>query len=364
MILGIDGRLANEPRPTGAGRYCREVIQALATLKLDMKLRVYLDQAPREDLFTEDVELRFLPERMLWTHRALARELRESPPDVFFTPVTQLPHKCPCPSLVSVLDLAVHSHPGHFPWQKRIPMRVKTDHAIRHGGHFIAISESTAAGLRSHYRLTPDQITVAHLGVGEEFLVPIAQENVSPDLPERYVLYVGQLQPRKNLLRLMDAFARFCEAYPESPHHLVLAGPDGWQHGPIHRAIAASPVAHRILHLGYVEESGLPALIAGADTLALVSLWEGFGLPVLEAMAAGTAVLASNCSSLPELVGDGGVLVDPDDVRAISDGLVRLLSDDELRSNCEDRGRLRAQQFHWASTASTIATAAEKLAKG
>ncbi len=365
MMLGIDARLANAGQPAGAGHYCREVIRALTLLEHGLTLRLYLDEEPSDSFPTDSVEYRILPRRPFWTHRALSRELRHDPPDVFFSPVTQVPWRCPCPALVSVLDLAVRSHPVYFPWRKRLTMRLQTEHAIRRGDHFIAISESTARALRHYYPMTSGRITVAHLGVSEVFFnagkTAKSGASLPPDIPDHYVLYVGQIQPRKNLIRLVEAFSHVCTAHPELPQHLVLAGTDGWQHEAIHQAILASPVADRIQHLGYVSDADMPALIAHADVLALVSLWEGFGLPVVEAMAAGTAVLVSDCSSLPEIAGDAGVLADPYDTRSIADGLTRLFTDQKLRQNCERAGRDRAPQFQWEKTAEAIVTAAKGL---
>lgn len=369
IALGIDGRLANRDRRTGAGRFCWEVLQALGCLvDSGIRLRVYLDQTPLPGFQPPRATLITLPAGAFWTHRILARELRDQPPDVFFSPVTQLPVGCPCPSLVSVLDLAVRSHREFFPWQKRMIMRYQTDHAIRHATHLLSISESTARDLKHYYGVGPDRITVAYPGCGENFMdarpAPPGSGTILDTLPERYVLYVGQVQPRKNLERLMAAYAHVCEQHPDLPHHLVLAGGLGWQNDAIYRAAATSPVAGRIHFLDFVPDAQLPELVAGADVLALVSLWEGFGLPALEAMAAGTAVLASNVSSLPEVVGEAGILVDPLDTRAIAMGLTRLLTDPALRTICEQHGRARAQRFQWEATAQRIADIVRQLATG
>lgn len=367
MILGIDGRLANTDQPAGAGHYCQEVLRALQALPDGPQLRIYLDREARP-LFEEWGDIRVLPAQPFWTHRALADELRRHPPDVFFTPVTQLPWRCPCPTLVSVLDLAVHRYPRCFPWRKRMGMSLKTRHAVHHADHFIAISEATAADLRQFYGVHDPLVTVAPLGVSERY-----HEVESRDLPRPaciaevhapYILYVGQIQPRKNLERLIEAFEMVCEAHPDLAHHLVLAGADGWQPEATHRVAATSPVAHRIHRLGYVPEAELPTLMAHADVFTLVSQGEGFGLPVVEAMAAGTAVLAADSASLPEILGDAGVLVNPTDTAAITESLASLLSDPTLRATCEARGKARAAQFTWTHCATTIARTAEALTSG
>lgn len=367
MILGIDGRLANADQPAGAGHYCREVLRALRALPDGPQLRIYLDREARP-LFEEWGDIRVLPAQPFWTHRALADELHRDPPDVFFTPVTQLPWRCPCPTLVSVLDLAVRRYPRCFPWRKRMGMALKTRHAVHHADHFIAISEATATDLRHFYGVHASRVTVAPLGVSEAYRNAGNRDLPRPsclsEIPDAYILYVGQIQPRKNLGRLIDAFEKLCEAHPDLPHHLVLAGADGWQPEATHRVAATSPVAHRIHLLGYIPEADLPALMAHADVLTLVSQGEGFGLPVVEAMAAGTAVLAADSASLPEILGDAGVLVKPTYTAAITEGLAKLLNDTTLRATCEARGKARAAQFTWTHCATTIARAAGALTSG
>lgn len=367
IILGIDGRLANAEERSGAGRFCWEVLQALGYMvDSGVRLRVYIDRAPLPEFSPPRATVIALPPGPYWTHRVLAGELRASPPDVFFSPVTQLPLGCPCPSLVSVLDLAVRSHPSYFPWRKRLAMRLQTGHAIRRANHLLAISETTARDLARYYNVPDERVTVAHPGCTEAFFeaapAPPNSGTILDALPERYVLYVGQVQPRKNLLRLMDAYERVCRRHPDLPHDLVLAGGMGWRNDTIYKAARTSPVAHRIHFLDFVPDAQMPALVAGADALALVSLHEGFGLPVLEAMAAGTAVLASDVAALREVAGGAAVLVDPLDIPAMADGLARLLTDPALRTIHEQQGRARAQRFRWERTAEAIADAAWKLA--
>lgn len=358
ITLGIDGRLANESMRAGVGHYCYELLRALSPLGEGFQYRVYLDCPPSADfpLSDTDAEIRVLPPGRFWTQWRLGRELRADPPDVFFSPVTQLPIACPCPAIVTVHDLACFSFPDHFPWRMRTAARLQAHHAARNGVHFMADSQATQRDIEVHLSVPPERITVAYLGCSKRFFGPHPPESIVETrsrhgLPERYVLYTGRLQPRKNLSRLLAAFACVCAEYPSLPHHLVLAGDDGWMPEGIEKAIAHSPVRERIHRLGFVSGADLPALMAGADVLALVSLWEGFGLPVVEAMATGTAVLVSNTSSLPEVAGDAAVTVDPEDTEAIAEALARLLSDDDWRHEHAWRGPGRAARFTWESTA-------------
>jgi glycosyltransferase involved in cell wall biosynthesis len=160
------------------------------------------------------------------------------------------------------------------------------------------------------------------------------------------VLFVGTIEPRKNLVRLMRAFA-LAVRETGTDHQLVIAGADGWKVGAVRAAYEVSPVRDRIHFIGYIPEDELPAAYSGADLFAYPSLCEGFGLPPLEAMACGTAVLTSQISSLPEVVGDAALTVDPFDVNAIANGLIRLMTDRSAREALAAAGVTRAAAFRW-----------------
>lgn len=361
MILGIDGRLANEEKRAGVGAYCTELLRALSAQGGDIRLRIYLDAPARHEfpVSADQAEFRILPRRRFWTYRVLARELRADPPDVYLSPVMQLPFGCPCPAIATVHDLAVMTFGAHFTWRRRIPGRLQARHVVRSAAHLIADSQATQRDLRTYFHVPDTRISVAWAGCSAPFRQPPEAEAIrrvreKHALPERFVLYVGRLQPRKNIARLVEAFARLRARRPGLPHHLILAGGEGWLSHGIHRAVEASSAREYIRFTGFIPEEDLPPLMAAADVLALVSLWEGFGLPVVEAMACGTAVLTSTTSSLPEVAGDAAALVDPYDVDAISAALERLLTDDAYRHDLEARGPAQAAKFTWEATARTV----------
>jgi glycosyltransferase involved in cell wall biosynthesis len=165
-------------------------------------------------------------------------------------------------------------------------------------------------------------------------------------LPERFALFLGAMEPRKNLLRLLDAWANIKPAIRHETW-LVVAGADGWLNDGVRARVAALGLTDHVRFTGYVDSDDVAALYSLATVFAYPSLWEGFGLPVLEAMACGTPVLASDVSSLPEVAGDAAVLVSPTDVEAIADGLTRLLDDAALRADLVARGLRRAAGFSW-----------------
>jgi glycosyltransferase involved in cell wall biosynthesis len=201
----------------------------------------------------------------------------------------------------------------------------------------------------------PEKIVVVHHGVAGRFrpheddrrsLVDGVQPDASqqPATPrEPYFLYVGTIQPRKNLVRLLEAFAQLS---PEAPR-LVIAGKRGWLSAPIERRAAELGLAERVVFAGYVPDAELPGLLRGALAFVFPSLYEGFGMPVLEAMAAGVPVLTSSTSALPEVAGDAALLVDPCDTAAIAGGMARLAGDASLRADLRARGLARAAEFTW-----------------
>ncbi|MCL4216293.1 MAG: glycosyltransferase family 4 protein [Candidatus Hydrogenedentes bacterium] len=368
MLLAIDGRPANETRRVGIGNYCFEVVRALAALPGAPRLRIYLDAPPVPGFPVDggNADIRVLPACRGWTHRAMGSDLRRDPADVFFSAGLQIPAFCSVPRVATVHDLAYITFPEHFTAVNRVANRVYARYALGRAAHLIAVSEATKQDAMRLFGVPESRITVALEGASAQYhgAIPQADQNRVRDklgLHAPYVLYVGALQPRKNLARLMEAFATVIARRPDLPHELVIAGGKGWLYDSIFAAAEASPAKARIRFLDYVPGGDLPALMAGADVLALVSLWEGFGLPVLEAMACGTAVLTSNCSSLPEVAGDAGVLVDPYDVAAIAAGLESLMSDESRRKACVERGFQRAQEFTWEKTAQSVLGAVRSL---
>ncbi|MFP4501971.1 MAG: glycosyltransferase family 4 protein [Candidatus Hydrogenedentota bacterium] len=374
LTLGIDARLANAPQRAGVGNFCRGVLGALPAVMGDTQLRLYLDAEPAADLpARRHADIRVLPPGRFWTHRILARELRRDPPGVFWSPVLQLPLGVPCPLAATIYDLAVRRFPRQFTWRRRLIARIELRLAAWRAACLCAVSEASKADLRRYYRVPADCIWITRGGVDDRFHYPqpasaLTRVHAAHDLPEHFVLYVGRIQPRKNLVRLIDAFARVCEEHPALPHELIIAGDAGWLDAPIYAHAKASSARDRIRFLGFVADGDLPPLMAAADVLALVSLWEGFGLPVVEAMACGTAVLTSNCSSLPEVAGDAAHLADPADTAAIADGLARLLTDGAYRHALERRGTAQAARFTWNAAAAhlmqAVRTAAEMNHKG
>lgn len=269
-------------------------------------------------------------------------------PDVLFVPSHVLPLVIRTRSVVVIYDV---SH-RFFPDAHRLTERIYNEWSIRRhvrlATGLLTISESSKRDIVRLYGADPGRIAVAYPAVDERYrpapASAIERVRQTYDLGPRYVLHVGTIKPRKNLPRLVRAFA---EADLPSDTRLVLGGMTTYGGEPVERAIAETGIEDRVRRLAYVADADLPALYSGAAAVALVSLYEGFGMPALEALACGAPVLASAWGSLPEIVGDAGLLVDPLKTRAIADGLQNILTSPVDR----DRGLARAAQFTWDAAA-------------
>jgi glycosyltransferase involved in cell wall biosynthesis len=345
LTVGIDARAAAEV-PAGRGRYVRELLQALAALAAarDVKFLLYARERWGDlDPSRFAWHLDGLPDPV-WHVTAAARASREV--DVFLSTNSYLTAWfCLKPTAVVVYDLVPFVQRDTAKTSSARIEQATIRPALRRAAALPCISEATRADLVRLFPHTARKASTIPLAADPGFSTPVAQPG-HPSLDAPYVLAVGTLEPRKNLERLIAAWASLDDA-ARAGHVLALVGPVGWDAGPILEAARAAG-AHL---LGRVSDEELRALYAGCSAFAYPSLYEGFGLPVLEAMAAGAPVLTSNVSSLPEVAGDAAVLVDPTDATAIAAGLARLLSDTAQAADLRARGRARAATFSWERTA-------------
>ncbi|HEX9371605.1 MAG TPA: glycosyltransferase family 1 protein [Roseiflexaceae bacterium] len=386
MHIGIDASRMAVAARTGTEHYTYELLAALARRDRQRRYTLYCNQrlAALPPL-SPNFALHRIPFPRLWTHARLSAELLVHAPDVLFVPAHVLPLGAPLRrrtrSVVTVHDMGYLRFPeAHTPTQ-RLYLRLSTLWSARAATRLIAISQATRDDLVRFAGVPPEKIAVIHHGLSDRFR-PVTDRTAIDRVLERYgigdkqtgrpgdgcppapyFLYVGTIQPRKNLAPLIEAFAQLeardwrLEASdavptsspqpPASSLRLVIAGKPGWLTEAIERRAAELGVADRVVFAGYVADDDLPALLSGALAFAFPSLYEGFGLPVLEAMACGAPVLASNTSSLPEVAGDAALLVDPDDTAAIAGGLARLAGDAALRADLRARGLARAATFTW-----------------
>ena len=373
MLIGIDASRATIARRTGTETYSRNLIRALIGLGSGHRFRLYTN-GPAEVLgaTAANVEIRSIPFPRLWTHVRLSAEMLMHPPDVLFVPAHVLPLIHPRRSVVTVHDLGYL----HYPEAHRVADRRYLDWSTRWNGRqataVLADSRATKDDLVRAYGVNPGRVHVVYLGRDETFgpvrdVDQLARVREHYSVAGRYFLYVGTLQPRKNLARVIDAFARLTGDPTLAPTlsdvQLVLAGKRGWLYDDLFAQVTRLGLASRVVFPGYVEEADLPALLSGALALVFPSLYEGFGIPVLEAGACGVPVITSNTSSLPEVAGDAALLVDPHDVDAIADAMFRIATDAKLRAELDRRGQENVKRFSWEKCAQETLAVLEEAAR-
>jgi glycosyltransferase involved in cell wall biosynthesis len=367
MLVGIDASRAVVARRTGTENYSLHLIRGLLALDEAHRYRLYFNQPPTPDLFDLRAERRVLPFPRLWTHVALSREMLSSPPDLLFVPSHVLPLIHPRCSVATVHDLGFHYYPEAHTLFQNLYLRWSTRHNARASALVLADSLATQRDLIHYYGLSAAKISVVYPG-RDETLVPVTKPaelaaiRARYDLQQPYLLYVGTLHPRKNLVCLVQAYAQLLSqpAGRATDPLLVLAGQKGWLYREISDEVRRLGLGERVRFTGFVPEQDLAALLSGALAFVFPSLYEGFGLPVLEAMACGTPVVCSQASSLPEVAGDAALLIDPLDTETLAAALVRVAGDEALRRELVQRGFRQARRFSWQRCARETLNALEE----
>ena len=363
--IGVNAAILGE-QPTGLGLYAVNIISALE--KLGERLIVYTSRpdmirAPGAEVRATPAAVR--PERgalghlsrLLWTQTGLRRAVRRDRPAALLNAMPEGLLWPPVPQATVVHDLLPLHYPPEYPRQQSY-FRYYVPAVLRHSRAVIVSSESTRQDILSFYRVPPEKVRVVLLGYDTGRFFPETHDRGAGREP--YALFVGNVMPHKNLLRLVEAFAKSAEGT------LVIRGSGHPAHvAALRERIAALGLGPRVDWQPYESEDGLVGLYRAARMLLLPSLYEGFGLPALEAMACGTPVVTSRTSSLPEVVGDAALLVDPLDTGALAAAITRLFADEGLARELRERGLARARLFSWEKTARAIqAVLAEVVARG
>ena len=286
----------------------------------------------------------------------LSAELRKNPVDVLHVQFTAPPF-CPCPVVVSIHDLSFEHLPETFKRRSRTQLRLTVRHSARRAARIISLSEHGRRDIIETYGITPERVSAIPLAAPSHF-APVHDNRELQRVRQTYgingdyILSVGSIQPRKNLARLVQAYAslRGNKSVDKLPK-LVLVGKCGWLYDETLRALKETGVADTVVLTGYVPQEDLPALYSGALCFIYPSYFEGFGLPPLEAMKCGAPVIVGNKTSLPEVVGDAALTVDPFDVEAIASAMKSVIDNPALREDLSIKGQTRAQAFDWRETA-------------
>ena len=369
MHIAIDAHSVGA-QLAGNETYAVNLIEALAEVDQTNQYTLYVTKQSAADRF-KNRWANFKVKRTL-PHTPLVRipvvlsaELRRNRVDVLHVQYTA-PPLAPCAVVATIHDLSFEHLPQTFNRRSRAQLRLTVRRTARNAAQILTLSEFSRRDIIETYGIDPQRIAVTPAAPPAHFR-PVTSETdlrrirATYGIERDYILALGSIQPRKNLVRLINAYSLLWkERQSLVKPQLVIAGKRGWLEAETMRAAELSVAAHDIRFIGYVDETDLPALFSGAMCFAYPSYFEGFGLPVLEAMQCGTPVIAGNRTSLPEVAGDAALLVDPFDQTAIADALGNLMENPGRRADLRVKGIERARQFSWQQTARLTLEAYER----
>lgn len=372
--IGINAHLLSKQsgyRQAGIHHYIAQVLQHLpADNGLDYT--VFTASTPQQGHTSELSHLRLVDspwntehplariawEQLVWPLAAVRRRL-----DLLHSMAFVAPILSPCPTVVTVYDLSFIQHPERFTRSRRWYLTHQTRRTCQQARRIITISESSKQDVAHHFNVPLDKIDVAYPGVEARFrpfvAAEVAEFRQREGLPDRYILHVGTLQPRKNIPMLLEAFA----SLPDKEIALVLVGGKGWLYKEIFSQVEALHLEQRVHFIGYVADEELPMWYSAADLLVLPSVYEGFGLPIVEAMACGTAVVTANVSSMPEAAGDAALLFNPTaewGAAELAERIATVLDNPAQAATMRERGFVQARKFSWAQAGEATAEAYKK----
>ncbi len=365
MTIGIDASRANKTYKTGTEWYSYHLIQELKKIA-DPKDQfvLYSREKLRDDLgeLPRNWQSRVLgwPPKKLWTQARLSWEMWRRPPEALFVPAHTLPLVHPKKVVTTCHDVAFLRLPQVYNWAALKYQEFAIKSAVRHAAKIIAVSEFTKQELMEFFRIAPDRIAVVHNGYDSDRYKLMEEEEIAGvlakyNLSRPYLLYAGRLEAKKNTPGLIQAFNILKKSskflVQNSPLKLVLVGQPGVGFEKVTKAIVENNLSDEVVMPGWIGKQDLPALMAGASAFVFPSFYEGFGIPILEAMACGTPVVASGIPALREVAGEAAYLVDPYSPENIAEGISRVLTDDHLREDLKIRGLDRAKRFSWARCA-------------
>ncbi len=377
MKIGINGYEAVVPRfgynkdtglpnRVGSSLYCFELLKNLEKIDKKNTYEIYLPQIPTNDLpkSSENWKYKVLPSRKMWTLTSLSFELMKNRSlDVFFTPSHYLPLFAPKKSVVSILDVSYIYFPELFKKKDLIQLKKWTEYSANKSRKILTISSSSKSDIINEYRVSEDKVEVIYPGINTSLGTgnTLKMEDIEKKfgIKSKYILFVGTIQPRKNIKRLIEAYSKI-----DTEVSLVIVGRRGWQYEEILNAPEAFGVKEKVNFLENVSDEDLPSLYKNAEFFILPSLYEGFGIPVLEAMNYGIPVITSKVSSLPEVGGDAALYIDPENVSDIASKMEKLLKDNDLRQELIRKGKKQMEKFSWENSATQTLKVLEEVANG
>ena len=353
MTIGIDASRAGKKEKTGTEWYSHHLLRSMSMLPSEHEFRLYIKDSIPFALPKNWHERRLAwPFDYFWPQGGLSLEMFTAAPDVLFVPSHAVPVIHPRCTVTTIHDIGFHDSPHYRSKKEREYLEWSTRYALRHCSKIITISEFTKRELVRVYDARESQISVVYLGVDTQFYAQEVEEDEMIAVRDRYhltnpyLLFVGRIDSRKNVGRLIQAF-EMLKQHGHFDGNLVLAGPIGFDGQAIIDSIASSPYAESIHYLGWISEDEKRVLMRAAYVFVFPSLYEGCGMPVVEAQLCGIPVVCSNTTSLPEVAGGGAVYVDPSKVSDIARGVQESLHDTALRNDYIMKGYENARRFSW-----------------
>lgn len=370
MRIAIDAHMANTEL-AGSVTFITETIEALAKIDRKSSYTIYITERKAHDLYEgrwPNFRVRRVPYDTLVLDRlfSYATQLRLHPVDLLFTQFV-VPRFCPCPVVTLVPDLAFDHVPDAFEPSALSGIKRNIRRWIENAVHIVTPSDFTRNDLIENYQVDESKVTNIPHGASDRFYPVVDKEQLKAvrvkfGLDDEFILTVGTVQPRKNLARLLEAYAGLKKLNGRVPQ-LVLVGKYGWQFDELLGKAASLGIVEDMRFTGFVPDDELPALYSAARFFVYPSYFEGFGLPPLEAMKCGTPVITGNATSLPEVVGDAGIMVDPFDTEAMMSALRSMNERDDLRSELSRKGIERAQMFSWEDAAQKTLDVFERVTR-
>lgn len=351
MKLGIDASRANKKEKTGTEWYAWEMLRRLPKyIPPELEVLLYTREPLEKSLIPEaknwiEEQLDW-PPRRVWTLIRLSYEMLRRPPDLLWIPTHTIPFFAP-KTVVTIHDVGFLARPDLYNAVDRAYHQFSTSRIVKNAQHIFTVSEFSKQEIVKFCKVSPERISVTPLAASEAYRQHTETEinamRIKYNLSKPYFIFVGRLEKKKNIDGLVKAFSIFREKNKDT--ELILVGRSGYG------ADAARETISGVRVFGYVDRKDLPSIVSGAIAFILPSHYEGFGIPVLEAMASGTPVISSNAGSLPEVAGNAAIYIDPNNIEEIAHAMSRIWSESALGAQLRERGYLRAKDFSWDKTA-------------
>lgn len=382
ITIAIDIREAGQEK-TGKGWYTYHLVHELLKLDHHNHYELYTDSAKnpfatqneanaptkQTGAAPKNVTLKHIPAKGLKWHLNALKELKAHPPDLFFAPTSYIiPSLAPktLKVVITVHDLVAFLYPQNHNLKAVVIERLTLKKAVKKAASIFVVSQNTQKDLLERFRYPVEQIQTVSCAPSDFYKEPVSAHELAQfqekfQLPQNFILAVGTLEPRKNFSNLIKSFVIIKRKCPD--YKLVIVGKKGWKYKQIEDTLKKYQLEKEVIFPGYLSDEDLKKVYTLATVFVFPSLYEGFGIPPLEAMSCGCPVVSSNVASLPEVIGDAGILVDPKNAHKMADSVVTLIENDQIRSMLIERGKRRAEKFNWHESAKTALEAFEKLVR-